>query len=138
MKRPASLLFVFLAFSAQPLAAPEDFAGTFKGTDQNEVHSCSIAGYNGASTDPWTVTHEVSGAAYTGKGRNAHGEFTVEGKISGNTATGVYSGVNRLNVPWQGEFTATLEGDTLKFAGKGSVGGGSGCKFLSEVTAKKS
>jgi len=139
MKRPAALMFASLAFPVQTMAASEDFAGTFNGTDKNEVHGCSIAGYNGTSTDTsWTVTHEVNGGAYTGKGRNMNGEFTVEGKITGDAASGGITGVNKWNQQWHGEFTAVIEGSTLKITSKGSVSGGSGCNFKSEVTATKS
>lgn len=139
MKIPATLIVAILALPAQAISAPAEFAGTFKGTDKNEVHGCMMTNFNGVSTDPsWTLTHDVKENAVTGKGSNAFGEFTVEGTISGNTAKGVMMRVNKWNMPWNGEFSATVEGDTLKFLGSGSVGGGSGCKFNSEVTAKKS
>lgn len=137
MKSSVIPLVLLSAWPAQLLAAPEDFAGTFKGTDKNEVSGCYVAGYNGKSSDPWSVTMEFKDGEYKGKGTASSGDFMLEGKVKGQSVTGVYMGVNKANVHWNGEFTATLEGGTLKFLGKGSVGGGSGCKFNSEVTATK-
>lgn len=138
MKLCATMLSGLLLIATQALGAGEEFAGTFTGTDKNEVSGCYVAGYNGKSVDPWTVTLELRDGEYKGKGSASPGEFTLEGKIKGQSVTGVYMGVNKANVHWTGEFTATLEGDILKFVGKGSVGGGSGCKFNSEVTATRS
>jgi len=138
MKIRATILLVLLAFPATALAATEDFSGTFQGTDTREVHGCLQAGYNGTSSDPsWVLTEEVKEGDVSGKGSNASGEFTVEGRVKGNTAKGVMTGVNKWNMHWQAEFSATVEGDTLKFQATGTVGGGSGCKFNSDVVAKR-
>ncbi len=138
MKIRAMILLVLLAFPATALAATEDFSGTFQGTDTREVHGCLQAGYNGTSSDPsWVLTQEVKEGDVSAKGSNASGEFTVEGRVKGNTAKGVMTGVNKGNMHWQAEFSATVEGDTLKFQATGTVGGGSGCKFNSDVVAKR-
>lgn len=137
MRLTALLVLLPLVCVAPCHAAPEDFGGTFKGSETTEVRGCTISSYDGTTTGAWTVTQEVKGAAYTGKGSNATGEFTSEGKIAGDSASGTVTGVNKWNQQWQGEFTAKLEGNTLRITTKGSVGG-SGCSFLSEVTASKS
>lgn len=136
MKLAANCMFMFLVVGAQAHAAPEDFAGTFKGSEKTEVTNCSVSSYNGTTTGDWTATHDVKGDTYTGKGKNASGVFSVDGKVSGTKASGTVTGVNQWNQSWHGEFTASLEGGALKITTKGSVSG-SGCKFISEVTASK-
>lgn len=136
MKLAAKCLILFLAVGARAHAAPEDFAGTFKGSEKTEVSHCSISSYNGTTTGDWMATHEVTGDRYSGKGSNAFGTFSMEGKVSGTRASGTVTGVNQWNQPWQGEFSASLDGSALNITWKGSVSG-SGCKFISEIAAAR-
>ena len=45
---------IFISTTAA-YAAPEDFIGTFKGTDKSTLTNCGA--YNGTGTSPWTVKY---------------------------------------------------------------------------------
>ncbi|MBC7756315.1 MAG: hypothetical protein H7Z20_06690 [Bdellovibrio sp.] len=120
----------------QPLAAPEDFSGTFSGTDKGMVTNCTNTSFNGAFNSLWTVTHEVKGNTYTGKGSNGDGNFTVEGEISDNTAKQTIKGVNKWGKSWSGESNLVIEKGELKVNTQGSLPM-LGCDFTSEVVAVK-
>ena len=98
-----------LFFINQSVAAPADFSGTFSGTDKGLVTNCTNTSFNGAFNSLWTVTHEVKGDAYTGKGSNGDGSFTVEGEISDNTAKQKIKGVNKWGKAWSGESNLVIE-----------------------------
>ena len=87
-KMKAILIWAFapFLFINQTFAAPEDFSGAFSGTDKGLVTNCTNTSFNGSFNSLWTVTHEVKGNSYIGKGSNGDGSFTVEGEILDNTA----------------------------------------------------
>ena len=115
-------------------AAPEDFIGTFKGTDKSTLTNCG--GYNGTGTSPWTVKYaNLKGNQFVGSGSNNDGDFSVTGEASDTTAFGVVKGVNKYGLAWKGEFKASLENNKYTSTTIGSVS--SGCKFTSEVEATK-
>ena len=115
-------------------AAPEDFIGTFKGTDKSMLTNCGS--YNGTGTSPWTVKYaSLKGNQFVGSGSNNDGDFSVTGEASDTTAFGVVKGVNKYGLAWKGEFKASLENNKYTSTTIGSVS--SGCKFTSEVEATK-
>ena len=132
------LIYTTLPFFyiSQTLAAPEDFSGTFSGRDKGIVTNCTNTSFNGSFNSLWTVTHEVKGNAYTGKGSNGDGSFTVEGEIIDNTAKQTIKGVNKWGKAWSGESNLMIEKGELKISTKGSLPM-LGCDFTSEVVAVK-
>ena len=128
---------IFPFFSVnQAVAAPEDFSGTFSGNDKGMVTNCTNTSFNGAFNSLWTVTHQVKGNTYTGKGSNGDGSFTVEGEISDNTAKQTIKGVNKWGKAWSGESNLVIEKGELKVSTQGSLPM-LGCDFTSEVVAVK-
>ncbi len=125
-----------LFYINQSLAAPQDFAGTFNGTDKGLVTNCTNTSFNGSFNSVWTVTHEVKGNSYIGKGSNGDGSFTVEGEISDNTARQTIKGVNKWGKAWSGESNLVIEKGELKVSTQGSLPM-LGCDFTSEVVAVK-
>ena len=123
-------------FINQSVAAPEDFSGTFSGNDKGMVTNCTNTSFNGAFNSLWTVTHEVKGNTYTGKGSNGDGSFTVEGEISDNTAKQKIKGVNKWGKAWSGVSNLVIEKGELKVSTQGSLPM-LGCDFTSEVVAVK-
>jgi len=120
---------------ANAYAAPEDFIGTFKGTEKSTLTNCGA--YNGTTTGSWSVKHsDLKGTSFVGTGSNKDGDFEVVGEISDATASGTSKGVNKWHQAWSGEFSATLDGDKYTATTTGSVPA-TGCKFTSEVEASR-
>ena len=129
------ILMPFLSIN-QAVAAPEDFSGTFSGNDKGIVTNCTNTSFNSSFNSLWTVTHQVKGNTYTGKGSNGDGSFTVEGEISDNTARQTIKGVNKWGKAWSGESNLVIEKGELKVSTQGSLPM-LGCDFTSEVVAVK-
>ena len=123
-------------FINQTVAAPEDFSGTFSGTDKGLVTNCTNTSFNGSFNSLWTVTHEVKGNSYIGKGSNGDGSFAVEGEISDNTAKQKIKGVNKWGKAWSGESNLIIDNGKLVVSTQGSLPM-LGCDFTSEVVAVK-
>lgn len=136
MKTALICLLVQLLYINQSFAAPEDFSGTFNGTDKGLVTNCINTSFNGSFNSSWTVTHEVKGNSYIGKGSNGDGNFTVEGEISDNTAKQIIKGVNKWGKAWSGKSNLTIENGELNITTQGSLPM-LGCDFTSEVVAIK-
>jgi hypothetical protein len=128
-------IFICIAIaSTNCYAAPEDFIGTFKGSETSTLTNCG--GYNGTTTGSWLASHsDLKGNQFIGAGNNKDGEFTVTAEATDNTAIGTVKGVNKYGLAWKGEFKSTIEGSVYKSTTTGSVS--SGCKFTSEITATK-
>lgn len=122
-------------FAAAAEAAPTDFMGSFKGTEQSTVTNCGS--YNGTSSGPWSVTNsDLSGNSFVGKGRDPNGQFTANGTVSGSSASGTLKGVNKWGQAWGGRFTATVKGDKYTANTSGSVPS-TGCRFSTVVKAAR-
>ena len=134
MKYLVSMIAGLFITTITAYAAPEDFIGTFKGTEKNTLANCGA--YNGITTGSWSVKHsDLKGNQFVGVGSNKDGDFTVTGVASDTAASGIVKGVNKYGLAWKAEFKATLEGNKYKSTTMGSVS--SGCKFTSEIEATK-
>ncbi|MBC7697136.1 MAG: hypothetical protein H7Z70_02080 [Bacteroidia bacterium] len=134
MKFLISMIAGLVVNATTAYAAPEDFIGTFKGTEKSTLTNCGA--YNGTSTGSWFVKHsDLKDNQFVGAGSNKDGDFTVTGEASDTTAFGVAKGVNKYGLAWKAEFKATLESNKFTSTTMGSVS--SGCKFTSEVEATK-
>jgi len=135
MKYIISCIAGVIIVIANAYAAPEDFIGSFKGTEKSTLTNCGT--YDGTTTGSWSVIHsDLNGTSFAGKGSNKDGDFTATGEISGDTATGTTKGVNKWGQAWSGEFKATLDENIYKSTTTGSIPA-SGCKFVSEVEASQ-
>lgn len=128
-------MFISIAIiSTNAYAAPEDFIGSFKGTEKTTLTNCGA--YNGTSTGAWFANHsDLKDNKYIGTGGNKDGDFTIAAEAADNTASGTVKGVNKYGLAWKGEFKAIIEGNKYKSTSSGSVS--SGCKFTSEIEAAK-
>ena len=123
-----------IIFVTSASAAPEDFIGTFKGTDKTTVTNC--ANYNGTTTNIWSVKYsDVKGTALEGTGSNAYGDFTISITVTDLNATGTIKGVNKWHQYWIGETKGSLDGDKYTATITGTVS--TGCKFTSEIEATR-
>ena len=128
-------IFISIAIvSTNAYAAPEDFIGSFNGTEKSTLTNCGA--YNGTTTGAWSVKHsDLNDNKFIGSGSNKDGDFTVAAEAADNTASGAVKGVNKYGLAWKGEFKATIEGNKYNSTSTGSVS--SGCKFTSEIEAAK-
>ena len=134
MKYLVSMIAGLFITTISVYAAPEDFIGTFKGTEKSTLTNCGA--YNGITTGSWSVKHsDLKDNQFVGAGSNKDGDFTVTGEASDTAASGIVKGVNKYGLAWKAEFKATLEGNKYKSITMGSVS--SGCKFTSEIEATK-
>lgn len=134
MKYLVSIIAGIFITTITAYAAPEDFIGTFKGTEKSTLTNCGA--YNGTTTGSWSVKHaDLNDNQFVGAGSNKDGDFTVTGEASDTTASGIVKGINKYGLAWKAEFKATLAGNKYTSTTMGSVS--SGCKFTSEVEAMK-
>lgn len=134
MKYIISMITGLVVNTTIAYAAPEDFIGTFKGTEKTTLTNCDV--YNGTTTGLWLVNHsDLKDNEFVGAGSNKDGDFTVTGEASDTTAFGVVKGVNKYGLAWKAEFKATFESNKFTSTTMGSMS--SGCKFTSEVEATK-
>ena len=115
---------------------PEDFIGSFKGSE-DVVITCSNAAWNKTENRSWTSTHkDLNGDSFRGLTRTGGGQYDVKGTINGNIATGTFKGKDGFGNPCNGEFTDTLNGDELTVISNGKCPT-VGCEFSGQVKAKK-
>lgn len=134
MKYLFSMIAGLVITTTTAYAAPEDFIGTFKGTEKSTLSNCGA--YNGTTTGSWSVKHsDLKDNKFIGTGSNKDGDFTVTGEASDTTVSGIVKGVNKYGLAWKADFKATIEGNKYTSTTTGSVS--SGCKFTSEIEATK-
>ncbi len=133
-----SVLPIFLFIVSQNIIAegPEDYLGTFKGSE-GVVITCQNSAWNNSENRSWTTTNsDVSGGKLKGETRTGGGRYYGEGTISGNTVTGTFKGKDGHGNACNGTFTDTLDGDQLSATITGSCPSVN-CEFKGEVTAKR-
>ena len=131
-------LTIALFIISQGVIAENDdhYLGNFKGSEDFAV-TCSNSAWNNSGNRSWSVNHyEVNGNKYKGTIRTDGGQYQAEGTISGNSATGTFTGKDKNGNTCNGEFSNTLESDQLKASAKGSCPS-VGCTFTGEVTATR-
>ncbi len=137
MLRTSLFVFFMIGMSTNVFADDPNWQGSFAGTEELTVTNCSNSSWNGTSSRVWSVNHtEVNGNAYKGNGRAGGGDWSVEGNISGNTATGTFKGKDTYGNAFSGEFSNTLDGNQLTSNTKGSTPS-IGCNFTGKVTATR-
>lgn len=136
MKRTLYLLPLILVFQQAVAEGPEDFIGSFKGSE-DVIVTCSNAAWNKTETRGWTSVHkDLNGDSFKGLTRTGGGQYDVEGTINGNMATGTFKGKDGFGNPCTGEFTDMLNGDELTATINGKCPT-VGCEFSGQVKAKK-